>query len=362
MDSPRRVAWLASIALLLAACGGGGSAGDGASAHDSFPGPIEPGPPISAAANTWTWVPIDGTACGNGSATGIGVNPTAASTDVVVYLQGGGACWDDLTCFTIGTASNLDGYGQTAFATEPVLGAELFDRAAAGNPFQHASYVFVPYCTGDLHAGDEVHGYVNGTVHHVGARNLEAILSRLAGTFTGTRRVFASGSSAGGYGVELRFHRFVTAFPDAEVHGLADGAQPVQPANGLIPTAIAAWNLQLPPGCAACSTSFPALADHLGATWPGHRIGLTASTDDGTLRFYFGYPDALTFSTATRALLASDAYGPTTDQRYFAKKIVDHTMLGHLEWTTDTSTLTLRDWVVQWRDGDPLWANQAPAP
>ena len=37
-----------------------------------------------------TWVDFPGSACGNGVATGVGVN-LHQSTDVLIYLQGGGA-------------------------------------------------------------------------------------------------------------------------------------------------------------------------------------------------------------------------------------------------------------------------------
>ena len=64
--------------------------------------------------------------------------------------------------------------------------AHALDRARATNPFRDASYVFVPYCTGDLHAGSNVATYdVLGprTFAHVGRRNVEALLPRLRATW-----------------------------------------------------------------------------------------------------------------------------------------------------------------------------------
>ncbi len=58
--------------------------------------------------------------------------------------------------------------------SDPRLGLWLFDRGDGDNPFADASYVFVPYCTGDLHAGSRVAMYlVDGQPtkgHHFGAR------------------------------------------------------------------------------------------------------------------------------------------------------------------------------------------------
>ena len=52
------------------------------------------------------------------------------------------------------------------------------------NVFRDATYVFVPYCTGDLHAGDNVATYdVGGTptpTYHWGGRNLDPLPPRVS--------------------------------------------------------------------------------------------------------------------------------------------------------------------------------------
>ena len=64
------------LLLVVAACGGGQS-----STTADAP---ETGDPITAPAETWTWVPTDGMQCGNGAATGIGVNLTDRSDRVMI--------------------------------------------------------------------------------------------------------------------------------------------------------------------------------------------------------------------------------------------------------------------------------------
>src|SRR5262249_35822841 len=120
-------------------------------------------PGITAPAETWTWIPFDDAKCGNGSTTGIGVNLTGASDRILIYLQEGGACWDWFSCYFVGSADNFSsGYGEARFAADVAdttyLGQTdgLFGRTAAANPFKDYSWVFVPYCTGDTHAGDNV--------------------------------------------------------------------------------------------------------------------------------------------------------------------------------------------------------------
>src|SRR5512133_1207150 len=102
--------------------------------------------------NQWTWVDLPGTECSDGSQTGIAVSPGDR--------DGGGACWDAITCFTAGTAKPGP-YGRTQWESQRdrALPGSLLDRALPGNPFSNDTLVFVPYCTGDVHAGDAVQSY-----------------------------------------------------------------------------------------------------------------------------------------------------------------------------------------------------------
>lgn len=316
--------------------------------------------PISAPAETWSWVPFPDSACGNGEATGLGVNLTGRSTDVVIWFQGGGACWDGYTCLYLGLADHLlDGYGAADFAAEPELGAALFDRAAG--PFRDASFVFVPYCTGDLHAGDSLQVYEYGAaraaVRHAGAHDADLYLRRLAATFPGARRVFAVGASAGGYAVQLLYPRLAAAFPDAEVHALADSAQLVQPTGSRYATWQAAWGWSPPAACTACPASLPALAGWLAGTWPDRRLALLASTQDETLRAYFNYPADGSFDLATRALLR-DQYPADAAARWFAVTAPRHGLLADPALTS--GGVTLSAWLAQWYAGDPAWASVGP--
>src|SRR6476469_4355384 len=84
--------------LALAACGGS----DQPSGHP---------PVLGTTPKQWTYVPIDGSQCIDGSPTGIGVN-LGTSGDLVIYLEGGGACFNSGTC---PHASHLDGWGPSGF-------------------------------------------------------------------------------------------------------------------------------------------------------------------------------------------------------------------------------------------------------
>ena len=340
------------LALLLAACAGptvGPAAG--------------PDDPISAPAGHWTWTGFPASVCGDGTPTGLGVNPSTASSDVVIYLQGGGACFDELCVPAVQAGAVRMAYGVEQFGQEPEIAGPAFDRANTLSPWRAASFVFVPYCTGDLHAGDATRSYLfqttSITVRHAGRANLAAFLRRLAPTFPGARRVYLTGSSAGGYGAQLDYEAVAAAFPEAEVHLLADGAQLVPPHDpALWDTWQATWSLALPAGCAGCAAGPDALASYLAAAYPARRFALLASTQDEVLWPYLGYPDASTFDTATKALL-TNRYDPTSNARYFALASTQHTMLGDLS-TPSAGGPTLSVWLDRWYRGDALWASTGP--
>lgn len=313
------------------------------------------GDPIEAPLETWTWVDFPNAVCGNGAPTGIGVNLTDRSDDVMVYFMGGGACWDVNTCFVLNAAVNIQsGYTGANFASDPIRTAAGFDRDAAANPFADMSYVFVPYCTGDVHAGDKVTTYMalgqTREVHHVGAANVAEFLARLAPTFPDAQRVFVSGSSAGGYGAQLNFHRFVAAFPDAEVHVLADSGPLLQPYGARFGEMNAAWTFQTPPGCTDCGDGFPQWFDYLVTTYSSSRFGLLTYDSDQTIHLYFGYPAGNSFHDALSVFL-DDHFDAVDHAQVFELAGTNHVLLGGLTTLQAPNGTTLSDWTGAFIDG-----------
>ena len=321
--------------------------------------------PIEAPSETWTYVPFADSACGNGSPAGIGVNLTTRSRRVLIYFQGGGGCWDALTCF-LPTASNINNdYTEATFNGE-IRGSGrflMFSRTDARNPFRDASFVYVPYCTGDIHGGNNVREYVLGdqsqTVHHVGARNVEAYLRRLALTFPMADRVWLTGASAGGYGAGLHWDRVQRAFPSARVDLLDDSGPPINPPAERYAQMKAAWNIQFPEGCTRCSDDLGALFDFYATRFPApHRMGLLSYTQDRTISTYFGITGPQ-FETALNAL-NTRSFDPHPNFRYFEVTGNDHTMVGSLGTLTGPGGASLLDWVTAWANDTTPWNNVRP--
>src|SRR5690606_15411754 len=100
------------------------------------------------------------------------------------------------------------------------------DPDSAANPVGDWTHIFVPYCTGDVHAGDRPDQMSDvGVQQFVGYRNVAAYLERIVPTFAGVGHVLVTGESAGGFGAALNYDRGADAFPGAAVT-LLDGSGP----------------------------------------------------------------------------------------------------------------------------------------
>jgi hypothetical protein len=321
------------------------------------------GKPIDAPDEEWTWIPFDNAFCGDGSTTGIGVNLTKKSSRVLLYLEGGGACWSDLTCNTLKTASNFTtGFSETNFknTASNSLSKSFFDRNAADNPFKDYSIVYVPYCTGDIHAGDNTVMYGGKPAKHSGYKNVSAYLERVVPTFPNADRVILSGVSAGGFGAALNWWQTQEAFGKIRVDMLDDSGTPMPPS---IPIASEAewrkqWNLAatFPPGCTECATRIDGILGFYAKIYPDHRGALMSYTKDSVLPTFFGITqDKFAMGLEEQA---TTQFNTSQNLRYFI-----YTGTGHVLWSNPNLTtqgVTMREFVTKMVTDDPTWNSVHP--
>src|SRR5512142_1959945 len=286
-----------ALALLLTACGGGGSSTGGL--------PLD----------RWTWIDVPGTTCADGSPTGIAVRPaTAHDTMLLVFLNGGGACWQSGGVFTCGHGTASPGpYGKAQFDADVSSGLDqgtILDRTIPGTPFAGATLVFVPYCTGDVHWGQSTQAYQGYPAwRHAGKANLEADLAWLAANLDAPQRLVVAGSSAGGYGSLLAHDLARTRWPAAKGYLIDDSGPP------LVGTDVAAaerdawyasWDLSatLGPLCGtACETDLSQAVAALRRNYPDDRIALVSSLQDAVVRYFLGYTASSSATDYQAALL-----------------------------------------------------------
>jgi hypothetical protein len=330
---------------------GAADAADAADTPDV--GGTEPLPEQPTALEGWSWVEVEGTSCGNGTPTGMGINPAPGAKRVVMMLAGGGACWDGASCYVFNGAANIESrYDRLKFEADARAFASnrLLDRDRG--LFAHAHLVFIPYCTGDFHAGDAIGSYdafnPARKVHHKGAVNMAAYLREMQTRFGDLEEIYAVGFSAGGYGAMLNLGRIKQAFPGAQVHVLADSAPMVQALEGRWGMWQRAWNLGLPDECEGCTQRFPDLAEYIVASHRDGRIGLLAYEDDAVVAVYFAHAlDAI--GSATRALVR-DVYD-VEHARAFVVPGAEHVMLGGYETIRDAEGRRLSEFVRAWATG-----------
>lgn len=270
---------------------------DGTSGSTTGEPPWEGEPLPDGEPGQWQWVDVEGTECIDGSPTGVGVR-YGEGDGLVVYFEGGGGCFDFATCSLF--YASFANFDENAFdlLVPTVLSSGIF-ADQPGNPVRDWSFVYVPYCTGDVHAGDrndaDVPGFV-GSHQFVGFRNFGLDLERIGATFPSPSHVLVTGISAGGYGSAYNYDRIATAYgyAGAPVTLLDDSGPPMS--DDSIPACLQEgwrelWGLDdtLPVGCAGC---FDAggwaidLAQYVRQQHADQRFGLLSYLRDGTIRTF----------------------------------------------------------------------------
>lgn len=192
-------------------------------ALDCGPRPAVPVPPRATPTQVVLDGPTWGTRCGNASdyAFWMRLAPAGSPVEkVVVYLQGGGACYDGPGCAGQ-PATRFDALADTL----PTGG--IFSADNPSNPFRDWTIVYLPYCTQDLHIGGGVTNvFPEITVHRFGAINARTAIAYArdvlwaaldAADPDGYRgdRVTAvlAGGSAGAYGDLYNYHWVLDELP-----------------------------------------------------------------------------------------------------------------------------------------------------
>jgi hypothetical protein len=337
---------------------------------------IDAGPPIpNLTEQTWTWVDFPAAHCRDGSSTGIGINANSASKKLMIFLAGGGACFNPLTC-----AMNPSCFAGTAGScanTFPSLvtgtgSAGIFNRADMANPVKDWNFVYVPYCTGDVHAGNNPNGSVSGvtgTQQFVGYANVAQYLTRLVPTFPGLTQVLLTGVSAGGFGAAANYVPVARAFAPVPVSLLDDSGPPMNDpyaAKCLQQQWVQTWGLDKTL-LADCGSDCPDPSNftidatkHAAKLFPNAPYGVVEDTADNTITLFFGFgQNSCMAATPIPTPLSQQQFtAGLTDMRMqlsanpkfgaFIFAGTDHTTLTSPTFDTRTAgNVLLTDWIKQ---------------
>jgi hypothetical protein len=245
--------------------------------------------PYSADAGdgSWQWNAVAGSKCMSGAETGVYVRYSkSGSKNFGIYLYGGGACFNTLTCRTATSNPHPDDPGTSG----------IFD-ARSDNPLLDYNWMAVPYCTGDVHAG-EAESPSDFAVHRdfSGHSNLVLMMERATETFKNPETLFVTGESAGGFGSLASYVTMRDYYPSAR-GVLMDDSGPILDDTALPPCLQekmrSLWNLNknLPSDC-PCNNDKGDLVSawsYIAKRYPSDSFSLISSVDDKVISTFFAF-------------------------------------------------------------------------
>lgn len=308
------------------------------------------------------------TTCSDGSEYAFFVRPASAES-LLVYFQGGGACW---------RGENCDRSRQLTY--DPVVDedddparwrAGIFDLENPENPFREYSMVFVPYCTGDVHLGNRVVTYdvpatdtsepSQVTIRHKGYVNAMAVLEWVFANFDAPSTVFVSGSSAGSIPSPVYAGLIADRYRKARIASLADASGGYR--GDSIRVTLDTWGTAevLPEyreyrGVAADSLTFQLFFTATGKRHPDLTLTEFNTAGDAVQVFFLQLagvegPRLLDLIDSNQ----TDIRRAITNYRVFTAGGVDHTILASATfYSFQVDGRRFRDWVDALAAGDDV--------
>lgn len=316
---------------------------------------------------------------------------------LVMYYEGGGACWEQLTC---GGVFPIPATCTTSVDPTPpsVANSGFADLTNPANPFKDWNIVFVPYCSCDIHYGDAAQDYSNidpahpKHVEHRGFHNAKVAEKYAREHFVNPDVVFVTGSSAGAYGALFHGAVLHDVWPAATIRVLGDAGNGVITSD-FLQNEFPNWNFTAnlpakPPGVLQSITNGTGMVGYIEAVaafYPATNWAHYATAFDGGFGGQTGFYNimlhgnnpvaALTWwqgSCAFNTNMVSQAQdtfttvsGGTNNYRYYIGSGSRHTMWGSNKVYTDTlgGVPLIADWInAMLGTNDPNWVNVTANP
>jgi len=317
---------------------------------------------------------------------------------LLMYYEGGGACWETLTCGLPACKQDVNLGEYTGLITPGGgSGSGFADLSQPGNPFKDWNIVYVPYCTCDVHWGDSAVDYpemilIPGTlefpakhVEHRGYDNAKLAEKWAREHFLNPSDVFVSGSSAGSYGATMHAIPLSEVYPASSINMLGDAGNGVI-TQQFVEEQFGNWGVEgnLPdvPGISDVPTtqqSIPSIIAAAARFYPrtkwAHYTAAYDGGNGGQTGFYhlMLYPDffivweywwqsSCAFNEVMRqqALDTEAAVSLENDNyRYYIASGSEHTGFGSARVYDDTTggVPPLADWVNAMIAGTPAWTS-----
>lgn len=314
---------------------------------------------VAALPDGWTQIfPGGDSICSRGTEFSFFVHPGTVNKLVLGY-DGGGACWDYTSCSKANPTFSED----VNEGDDPDnITDGLLDYTNPENPFRDWFAVFIPYCTGDIHWGDNVATYYensDGTgdsmeIHHKGYVNSTTVLNWVYDNFESPESIFLTGVSAGSYG-SIAASAFVMAhYQDSKIVQIGDcGAGVVT--QDFLTTGITNWDAQknFPiESLATADVTTLTLNDMyiaIGEEYPDQMISQYNTANDWNQRYYYELMsgDTSGWSAIMFESMETLATALPNNFRYYIAGGEKHGILPYPEfYTYAVEGYRVRDWVA----------------
>jgi hypothetical protein len=285
----------------------------------------------------------DGPKCFSGSAYGLSTRDQG-STDLAIYIQGGGACWQ-------GDGADIAGLDACTRDAPNVGLPNVGIVQTADGPTSTWNHAYIPYCDGSLFIGDVENGE---RIHH-GLKNLSAALDVIHEDFPDVTRIVVAGSSAGGFASIWASSLVRKLYPDAEILAFNDAGIGISKGN-LQAHLQSDWGAEgrYPASCDDCFTSIhitPVVAWGLARDTKLTAASFSSYEDAVIAGAFLAYSPASEFTTVLLEETGKlhDEF-PDRYRRFFIEG-TQHTALGQWEQTSKDG-VTLKEWTTAMIEGD----------
>ncbi|MFT4569409.1 MAG: hypothetical protein ACI8TX_000780 [Hyphomicrobiaceae bacterium] len=298
---------------------------------------------------------------------------------LLMYYQGGGACWSTGTCYIANTMKAETGAGDN-----PDIAGTGYASQHIDNQFKDWHVVFVSYCSGDVHWGNRTTTYPNGGLtFHRGFQHARLAEKWARERFVDPEEVFSTGSSAGSYGAIMNSINLMEVVYPSVTHNVLGDAGTGVITQEWLDNSIAEWGVDsvLPKVLgvdSAVELSSPEMWIRIAEAFPQHRFAQYQSAYDGSGGGQSAFYNVMKFpnindiaewgnwwqntcewSACMRDFVSdiSAANSATDNFRSYTGAGSRHTVWGSDKIFTDTTdgVPTLDSWVDAMIAGDPSW-------
>jgi len=218
-------------------------------------GPFKSENPTRDVYEDWVEIAPADTVCSDGSQYKFWVNFSNTSDNLVVVFEPGGACWDYPSCSGaagVRGAANTMGIDDNHWQLAPFI-SPFVNPSYQDSPTTTWNYVYVPYCTGDVHTGNVDMTYTDDATgtqllfRHQGHADVESVTQWIDANFTHVPKMLVTGCSAGGVGALVNYHFLRNGIQAVKKSYLIDDSGPIFPdpsySTMLHQKIRSAWNL-----------------------------------------------------------------------------------------------------------------------